>query len=152
VKKIISLKNLKKIIKKLKKLKKKIVFTNGCFDILHIGHIKLFKKAKTYGDILIVGLNSDDSVRRLKKSGRPIMPQRERSEIVSSIEYVDYLTIFNEDTPIELIKEIKPDVLIKGADYKLKEIVGSDIVPKTIRFKLIKGKSTTSLLEKIKNL
>ncbi|MFN3550478.1 MAG: D-glycero-beta-D-manno-heptose 1-phosphate adenylyltransferase [Endomicrobiia bacterium] len=147
---IVSLKKLKNIISKLKKEEKKIVFTNGCFDILHLGHITLLKKAKSYGDVLIVGLNSDNSVKKLKGEQRPILTQDERAKILDSIKYVDYVVIFDELTPYKLITELKPDILVKGGDYKLKDIVGFGIIPKIIRVKLVKGKSTTNILEKIK--
>lgn len=146
---IVTLNKLKKIIKNLKKNNKKIVFTNGCFDIIHLGHIKLLKKAKSLGDILVVGLNTDESVRKLKGPNRPINPQRDRAEILDSIKYVDYVVLFNEDTPYKLITEIKPDIVVKGADYQTKEIVGWGIVPKVVRFKIVKGKSTTNIISKI---
>lgn len=144
---IVSLNKLKKIIRKLKN--KRIVFTNGCFDIIHLGHIKLLKKAKSLGDILIVGLNTDKSIRRLKGPTRPINPQKDRAEILDSIKYVDYVVLFDEDTPYKLITEIKPHIVVKGADYKLKNIVGWGIVPKVVRFKIVKGKSTTNIISKI---
>ncbi len=149
---IVSLKKLKKILYKLKKIKKEIVFTNGCFDIIHLGHITLLKKAKSCGDVLIVGLNSDSSVKKLKGKKRPILPQYERARIIDSIRYVDYVIIFDELTPYKLITELKPDILVKGGDYKLKDIVGWGIVPKIIRVKLVKNKSTTNILEKIKKM
>lgn len=144
---IVSLNKLKKIIRKLKN--KRIVFTNGCFDIIHLGHIKLLKKAKSLGDILIVGLNTDKSIRRLKGPTRPINPQKDRAEILDSIKYVDYVVLFDEDTPYKLITEIKPHIVVKGSDYKLKNIVGWGIVPKVVRFKIVKGKSTTNIISKI---
>ena len=149
---IVSLKKLKTIVKKLKQQNKKIVFTNGCFDILHKGHITLLKKAKRYGDVLIVGLNTDSSIKRIKGKDRPINPQNARAEILDSIKYVDYVVLFDEDTPYKLITEIKPDVVIKGKDYKLKEVVGWGIVPKIVRIDLVKGFSTTELIKKIKNV
>ncbi len=149
---IVSLKKIKTIVKKLKQQNKKIVFTNGCFDILHKGHITLLKKAKRYGDVLIVGLNTDSSIKRIKGKDRPINPQNARAEILDSIKYVDYVVLFDEDTPYKLITEIKPDVVIKGKDYKLKDIVGWGIVPKIVRIDLVKGFSTTELIKKIKNV
>lgn len=149
---IVSLKKLKHIVLNLKKENKKIVFTNGCFDIIHLGHITLLKKAKSLGDVLVVGLNSDDSVKNLKGKERPIIKEKDRAEIVDSIKYVDYVVIFDELTPYKLITELKPDVLVKGGDYNVKEIVGWGIVPKIVRVKLVKGKSTTNIVEKIKNL
>ena len=145
-----TLSELKKLVPLFKKEGKKVVFTNGCFDLIHAGHIKLLERARKLGDVLIVGLNSDGSVRRLKGKGRPIVPQSDRARILDSIKYVDYVVIFKEDTPLKLIKELRPDVLVKGGDYKLKEIVGHDIVPKVVRVKLLSNRSTTSLINKIK--
>jgi len=149
---IVSLKKLKSIVEKLKKQNKKIVFTNGCFDIIHIGHITLLKKAKSLGDILVVGLNSDESVKKLKGKERPIVPQNERAKILDSIKYVDYVVVFDELTPYKVITEIKPDIIVKGKDYKLKEVVGWGIVPKIVRINLVKDRSTTGIIEKIKRL
>jgi rfaE bifunctional protein nucleotidyltransferase chain/domain len=108
--------------------KKKIVFTNGCFDILHAGHADYLNKAKSLGDILVVGINSDASVRRIKGEKRPILPQQMRAYLLDNLKPVDYVVIFEEDTPLELIKAIKPDVLVKGADWDLERIVGADFV------------------------
>lgn len=134
---------------------KSIVFTNGCFDILHIGHLRYLKKAASLGDILVVGLNSDDSVRRLKGSERPINNQYDRLEILAALDFVDYIVIFDEDTPYEVIKELEPDVLVKGGDYTPNEVVGKDIVEsRGGRLELISfvdGKSTTNIINKIKN-
>tara|TARA_B110000008_G_scaffold279993_1_gene330410 strand:+ start:15372 stop:16799 length:1428 start_codon:yes stop_codon:yes gene_type:complete len=138
------------IIAELKKNNKKIIFTNGCFDILHIGHIKYLEKAKSFGDILIVGLNSDQSVKRLKGNDRPVTLQYDRAYILASLDVVDYLVIFNEDTPLDLIKLIKPDVLVKGGDYKDKEVVGQDLVDDIQIVKFIEEKSTTKIINKIK--
>ncbi len=135
---------------------KKVVFTNGCFDILHVGHIELIESAKSLGDILVVGLNSDDSVKRLKGIGRPINSVRERVRILSALEFVDYVVIFDEDTPYELLREVRPDILIKGGDYSLNEIVGRNIVEsyggKVKVIPLLKGKSTTDIINKIMQL
>ncbi|HON05592.1 MAG TPA: D-glycero-beta-D-manno-heptose 1-phosphate adenylyltransferase [bacterium] len=151
--KIKTLKNLKKIVQQLKKQGKKIVFTNGCFDILHAGHLFCFEKAKKLGDILIVGINSDISVRKLKGKGRPIIPEKDRAYLIAGLSCVDYCIIFNEQTPARLIKEINPDVLVKGADYKKDEIVGQDIVKsrggKVITIPLAEGKSTSMIIKKI---
>ncbi|MEO0254336.1 MAG: D-glycero-beta-D-manno-heptose 1-phosphate adenylyltransferase [candidate division WOR-3 bacterium] len=150
---IVDLKTLKKILKKFKKEGKKIVFTNGCFDIIHAGHIEILKKAKKKGDILIVGLNSDRSIKKIKGNKRPIIKEKDRAKILDSIKYVDYVILFDEKTPYRLIREIKPDVLVKGADYKLKEVVGSDIVLKNkgevYLVKILKGRSTSKIIEKI---
>ncbi|HOK79862.1 MAG TPA: D-glycero-beta-D-manno-heptose 1-phosphate adenylyltransferase [bacterium] len=152
-KKIKSLKTLQKIVKNLKIQKKKIVFTNGCFDILHAGHLHLLEKAKKKGDILIVGLNSDESVRKLKGSNRPIISEKDRAYLLSGLSCVDYCVIFNEETPARVINAIKPDILVKGADYKHGEIVGEDIVRsykgKVLRVPLLKGKSTTGIIKKV---
>jgi D-beta-D-heptose 7-phosphate kinase / D-beta-D-heptose 1-phosphate adenosyltransferase len=139
------------IVCALKNKDKNIVFTNGCFDILHIGHIKYLEIAKSYGDILILGLNSDDSTQRLKGKNRPINTQDDRAYILASLEVVDYVVIFNEDTPLDLIKLIKPDVLVKGGDYKGKEVVGEDIAKELKLVQFIDGKNTTKMIERIKN-
>lgn len=130
---------------------KKIVFTNGCFDILHIGHVKYLKQAKAKGDILVVGVNSDASVKRLKGESRPINNQQDRIDILAEMEFVDYVVIFEDDTPYELIKKVKPDILVKGGDYQIEDIVGADFVHsiggcvETIPF--VEGKSTTRIIE-----
>ena len=133
---------------------KKIVFTNGCFDIIHKGHIKLLKESKSMGEILIVGLNSDSSIKKLKGEERPINNQSNRFDVLSSIAFVDYIIVFDDLTPYELIKKIKPSVLVKGSDYRIDEVVGHDIVNKyngEIKLvKLIDNVSTTKLVEKIK--
>ena len=105
-----------------------IVFTNGCFDLLHLGHIDYLSKAKDLGDVLIIGVNTDDSVRRLKGKGRPITDENSRSTIVASLQFVNAVILFDEDTPYELIRQVQPDVLVKGSDYKAEDIVGYDIV------------------------
>ena len=139
------------IISELKNNDKKIVFTNGCFDILHIGHVKYLEKAKNFGDILIVGLNSDNSTQRLKGKNRPINTQDDRAYILASLEAVDYVVIFNEDTPLDLIKFIKPDVLVKGGDYEGKEVVGQDIAKELKLVQFIDAKSTSKTIKKIRN-
>lgn len=132
---------------------KKIVFTNGCFDILHVGHKRYLQQAATLGDILVVGVNSDASVRRLKGPTRPVNNEQDRAEILSALGFIDYVVIFDEDTPYELIKKIQPDVLVKGGDYKPEEVVGRDIVEaRGGRLELIsfvEGKSTTNIIKKI---
>ena len=153
--KIIESGNIKQELSKLRGKSKKIVFTNGCFDIIHAGHITYLNEAKTLGDILIVGLNSDKSVRRLKGGDRPIVNEKDRAYVLSNLKPVDYVVMFDEDTPYELIKEIKPDVLVKGADYEGKNIAGSDIVEssggKTVLINFIEGKSTSGIIKKIKS-
>jgi D-beta-D-heptose 7-phosphate kinase/D-beta-D-heptose 1-phosphate adenosyltransferase len=142
-------KEISHIVSELKNKKKKIIFTNGCFDILHIGHIKYLEEAKSFGDILILGLNSDDSVKRLKGDNRPINIQNDRAYILASIEAVDFVVIFDEDTPFDLIKLINPDVLVKGGDYADKEVVGHDLVKELKLVKFIDGKSTSKNIERI---
>ena len=129
---------------------KRIVFTNGCFDLLHAGHVKYLEKAKKLGDILIVGLNSDESVKRLKGENRPINSFEDRAVVLAGLEMVDYVVEFSEDTPYNLIKEIKPNVLVKGADYSGKEVVGSDLVDEVKLIEFVEGKSTTNIIKKIK--
>ena len=143
-------KDIEIIVKKLKSQNKKIVFTNGCFDILHIGHVKYLQKAKSLGDVLIVGVNSNESVTRLKGPKRPINDEYDRAYLLASLEVVDYVVIFKEDTPYELIKKIKPDILVKGKDYEGKEVVGSDIAKEVQLIEFINGKSTTNIIKKIK--
>ena len=142
------------LCKKLKKQNKKIIFTNGVFDILHRGHVEYLTKAKSFGDILIVGLNSDASVRRIKGKNRPINNQIDRAIVLLALKSVDYVVLFGEDTPLVLIKQVFPDVLVKGSDYKVSEIVGADFVQqnggvvKTVL--LTKGRSTTNTLNRLK--
>ncbi len=128
----------------------KVVFTNGCFDILHAGHVKYLQEARSYGDMLIVGLNSDASVRRLKGEGRPINSQEDRAVVLAALEAVDFVVVFDEDTPYELIGRIKPDILVKGGDYEGKEVVGSDIAKETRLVRFVEGKSTTKIIQKAK--
>lgn len=152
----VSLSQLKRIVTRLKKKRKKIVFTNGCFDLLHAGHIQLLKKAKGLGDVLIVGLNSDRSTRKLKGAGRPVVPQKERALILSALRYVDYVVLFTEPTPLRLIQTLTPDVLVKGADYAKAKIVGADWVEthggKVVRVPLVRGKSSRKILKKLRGL
>ncbi|EFO9214082.1 D-glycero-beta-D-manno-heptose-7-phosphate kinase [Campylobacter lari] len=129
----------------------KVVFTNGCFDIMHYGHIKYLEKAKKLGDILVVGLNSDESVKRLKGNSRPINLEFQRACMLASMYFVDYVVIFNEDTPYELIEFLKPDILVKGADYKGKEVVGSNLVKKVELIDFEDGFSTTNIINRIAN-
>jgi len=136
-------------VKKAKAQGKKIVFTNGCFDILHAGHVSSIEFAKSKGDILVLGLNSDSSIRRLKGPSRPVNKQADRALVVAALGAVDAVCLFSQDTPLELIKIIKPDVLVKGADYKNKEVVGSQFAGKVVLFPLLKGRSTTNLINKI---
>ena len=128
---------------------KKIVFTNGCFDILHVGHVKYLQEAKSFGDILIVGLNSDASVKRLKGESRPVNTQEDRAYILAALEAVDYVVIFDDDTPQDLIKLVSPDILVKGGDYKGKEVVGTEFAKELRLVDFVDGKSTTKTIEKI---
>jgi len=133
---------------------RKVVFTNGCFDILHRGHVEYLQSAAALGDVLIIGLNDDASVRRLKAADRPIVPEDDRAFLLSSLEMVDYVTLFSEDTPLDLIKTLLPDVLVKGGDYNRNTIVGADEVEaaggKVAVIPLTPGKSTTGIVERIK--
>lgn len=144
-------KELKEILQKAKASGKRIVFTNGCFDIIHKGHVRYLREAKKLGDILVVGLNSDQSVKRIKP-GRPINNEEDRAEVLSSLEMVDYVVIFEEDTPYEIIKFLKPHILVKGGDWKVEDIVGSDLVEKTISLPYVEGISTTGIIKRIKEL
>ena len=146
--KIIEKTSVKEIVSDLKKQGRKIVFTNGCFDLLHVGHIRYLTEAKKLGDILFIGLNSDKSVSVIKP-GRPVISEKERAEVLSALEMVDYIVLFSEDTPYELIKEVQPDVLVKGADWQIKDIVGNDIVKDVRAIPLVEGKSTSEIIKKI---
>lgn len=130
---------------------KKIVFTNGCFDILHAGHVSYLQKARELGDLLIVGLNSDESLRRLKGSSRPIITQDDRAAVLAALECVDFVIIFEEDTPYELVKLIAPSILVKGADYRDKEVVGSEFAKEVKLIEFVQGRSSTSIIEKIRS-
>jgi len=133
---------------------KRVVFTNGCYDIVHAGHLSLLREAADLGDVLVVGVNSDASVRRLKGAGRPLVGESERAELLAAFECVDAVTIFNEDTPLALLERILPDVLVKGADYALHEVVGREIVERhggTVRLlPLLEGRSTSDLVKRIR--
>jgi len=140
---------IKDLANDLKTRGKKIVFTNGCFDILHVGHVKYLEEAKNFGDVLILGLNSDESVTVLKGEGRPINLQMDRAYILAALEPVDYVVIFSEDTPYDLIKLIKPHILVKGGDYEGKEVAGQDIADELKLVQFVDGKSTTRTIERI---
>jgi len=146
-----TLEEIELLSKELKKRGKKIVFTNGCFDILHVGHVKYLEEAKSYGDVLILGLNSDKSVRRLKGETRPINSEDDRAYILASLEAVDYVVKFYDDTPYELIKAVKPHILVKGGDYEGKEVIGQDIADELRLVNFVEGKSTTKTIERINN-
>jgi len=141
------------LIKDLKRKGKRIVFTNGCFDLLHIGHIRYLEEAKTLGDILVIGVNGDASVRKIKGPYRPILPVEERAEILSSLECVDYVTIFNETDPLELITSLLPNVLVKGGDWTKEQIVGWEVVERVggegVIIPFVEGTSTSNLIETI---
>ena len=152
--KLKSLPQLLPLLSKARKSGKKIVFTNGCFDLLHVGHIRYLRQAKSLGDLLVIGLNADASVRRLKGPRRPVTRQAERAEVLSALECVDHLVLFSEDTPEKLIRLVCPDFLVKGGDWKKKDIVGAGFIEsqggKVRSLPYIEGFSTTGLLKKIK--
>jgi len=151
--KIISLSSLISKVKALKRKNKRIVFTNGCFDILHFGHIKYLQDAKTKGDYLVVAVNSDASIKKIKAKNRPVIGQGDRLKTIAALESADFVVLFNEDNPLKLIKAIQPDVLIKGADWSKHKIIGADFVQsyggEVSTVKLIKGRSTSKIIEKI---
>ena len=151
--KVLELQDLVQTIWNLRELGKKIVFTNGCFDILHVGHVRYLTAARSEGDVLVVGLNSDESVRSIKPENRPIVNQNQRAEVLAGLECVDYITVFNEPDPLKVIKELKPDVLVKGADWIEKEIIGADIVKanggKVVRVPVVHEVSTSRIIQRI---
>lgn len=144
---------LKRIIVRLKRQGKRVVFTNGCFDLLHYGHVQYLEDARAKGDILVVALNSDRSLMRLKGPRRPLVKQFDRMRIIAALESVDYVTLFGAQTPRHLIEMLRPDVLIKGADWARKDIAGADLVEKyggqVSTIKLVSGRSTTNLIKRI---
>src|SRR5262245_6795994 len=152
--KIKNLTAAKTVIRKWKDEGKRIVFTNGCFDLLHLGHVDYLEKARALGDKLVLGLNTDASVSKLKGNNRPIQDQHSRAHVMASLQFIDLVVLFNEDTPLALISELLPDILVKGSDYLAENIVGADVVKskggvvKTIEF--VPGYSTTRIVEKIK--
>lgn len=148
MKKLLDRKKLKAVRSRLAAQGKKVVFTNGCFDIIHKGHVRYLRQAKKLGDVLIVALNSDRSV-SLIKPGRPVNSERDRAEVLGALQMVDYVTVFDERTPYKLIRALKPDVLVKGGDWKKEEIVGSDIAKETYSLPFVKGVSTTRIIDKI---
>ena len=155
MRKILKREEILKTIEKLKNENKTIVFTNGCFDILHVGHVRYLKESAKYGDILIVGLNSDSSVKKLKGESRPINNENDRAEILSALYFVDYIVIFDENTPENLLDEIKPDIYTKGADYTIETLPEAKTVLKNggkVEFiNLVEGKSTTNIIKKTQN-
>jgi rfaE bifunctional protein nucleotidyltransferase chain/domain len=152
--KIKDLASARALVRQWKQEGKKVVFTNGCFDILHYGHVDYLEKARALGDKLVLGLNTDDSVSRFKGPSRPVQDERSRALVLASLQFIDLVVFFNEDTPLSLISELLPDILVKGSDYLAENIVGSDVVKrnggevKTIDF--IPGYSTSRIIEKIK--
>jgi len=151
--KIQSRRALAQTVARLRRAGRCIVFANGCFDILHVGHARLLERARRLGDALVVGLNSDRSVQRLKGPTRPIVSERDRARLLAALACVDYVTIFDEPTPLALVTAIKPNILVKGADWSAKDIVGREVVERSggrvVRVKLLEGYSTTKLLERI---
>jgi len=154
--KILDRNTLKNELDPLRKKGKKIAFTNGCFDILHIGHIRYLREAKKTADILVLAINSDASVKKIKGEKRPLVPQEDRAEIMAALEFIDFVTIFDETTPLELINLLKPDVLIKGGDWAEDKVVGRDEIKKwggkLTLIPEINGKSTTSIVDKIRQV
>lgn len=154
--KIKSLPDLIQIRERLRLKKKKVVFTNGVFDILHRGHVEYLEKAKSFGDVLMVGLNSDDSVRKIKGKSRPIVNQEDRAIVLAALSSVDFICFFEEETPLKLLKQLVPDFLIKGSDYKVNQIVGKNFIEanggQVITIDLVAGQSTSHLIKKIMNL
>ena len=152
-KKIKDIKTIKSIVNRLKTRGKRVVFTNGCFDILHVGHIRYLRKARNLGDTLVVGLNTDRTVRQIKGEKRPIVPQGERAEVLAALEFVDYVVLFDEPDPFSLIEKVKPTILVKGADWPKDKIVGLEVVEKAggrvVRIPLVPGASSTGVIEKI---
>jgi len=151
--KILELKDLVEKLDILRRSGKKLVFTNGCFDILHVGHVRYLAAARSEGDILVVGLNSDHSTRAIKDQNRPIMNQDQRAEVLSGLRCVDYITIFDEPDPLKLITAIKPDVLVKGADWQEQDIIGADVVKagggRVVRVAVVPDISTSRIIERI---
>lgn len=152
--KVLNSKNLQAALNDYRQQKAKIVFTNGCFDLLHIGHIRYLEEAAKLGDLLVVGINTDASVQKLKGPTRPIQNENDRAEILASLKSVSHTVLFGEETPLKLIEQIKPDVLVKGGDWKIDQIVGSDAVlangGKVLSLQFVEGKSTTKIIEKSK--
>jgi len=154
--KIVERERLAEIVQGLKAAGKKVVFTNGCFDLLHVGHVRYLREARERGDVLVIGVNSDASVRAIKGPPRPVQPEADRAEILASLECVDYVTIFDEETPAELIAAIVPDVLVKGGDWPRDQIVGRDTVEAAggtvTTIPLVEGRSTSELLKRLDSL
>jgi len=154
--KVKTVRQLKAILARLRKRGERIVFTNGCFDLLHIGHLRYLQRARRFGDRLVVAINSDRSVKKIKGPLRPLLPQSERAELLAALSCVDYVTIFDEPDPLAVITTLRPDVLIKGSDWGRNKIIGRDVVERhggqVRRVPLIKGVSTTRIIQKILKL
>ena len=146
------LRELSSLVEELRKKGKRIVFTNGCFDIIHAGHVDYLEKAKSFGDFLIVGMNSDESVRRIKGEKRPIVPEDYRARVLEGLKAVDCVFIFDDETPLKVIETVKPDVLVKGADWPLEKIVGREFAEEVRRIPFRFDISTTKIVEKIVRL
>ena len=151
--KIVDARDLAGMLKKLRRAGKSIVFTNGCFDLLHVGHVRYLTAARSEGDLLIIGLNSDRSVTQIKGNRRPIISQSQRAEVLASLSMVDYVALFDEPDPLELVRLLKPTIIVKGADWKAGEIIGADYVKsrggRVIRVPLVEEVSTTEIIERI---
>ena len=151
--KIVKLKDLVQKVSILRASGRTIVFTNGCFDILHVGHVRYLAAVRSEGDVLVVGLNSDESTRSIKQENRPIVSQDQRAEVLAGLECVDYITVFNEPDPLKLIQALKPDVLVKGADWKEEDIIGADVVKegggKVVRVDVVPDISTSRIIQRI---
>jgi rfaE bifunctional protein nucleotidyltransferase chain/domain len=151
--KILKLKDLMVTLKDIRESGKRIVFTNGCFDILHVGHVRYLAEARAKGDVLVLGLNSDASVKSIKSGNRPIIGQDQRAEVLAGLACVDYITVFDEPDPLALIQAVKPDVLVKGADWEEKNIIGSDMVKsyggEVVRIKMVPDISTSGIIQRI---
>ena len=147
---------LRVILEEERKRGKKVVFTNGCFDLIHVGHVSLLREAKKKGDVLVVAINSDESVRKLKGNHRPIFPEEERAETLAAMEMVDYVTVFSEEDPYKVIAFFKPDILVKGGDWSLNRIIGRDVVQsyggEVLTFPEVEGHSSSRIIEKIKQI
>jgi D-beta-D-heptose 7-phosphate kinase/D-beta-D-heptose 1-phosphate adenosyltransferase len=151
--KIRPIEELSEELENCRKAGKQIVFTNGCFDLLHVGHIRYLRHARRMGDLLVVALNDDDSVRRLKGPSRPVQPEQDRAEILAGLECVDYVVLFEEDTPLTLIERLRPNVLVKGSDWPVEQIVGREVVEglggRVATIDYVKGMSTSALIDRI---
>jgi D-glycero-beta-D-manno-heptose 1-phosphate adenylyltransferase len=153
--KLKSLEEIKAIVVGARNNRKRVVFTNGCFDLLHRGHVHILREARACGDVLVVGINSDKSVKQIKGPARPVLPESDRCELLGAMEMVDFVILFNEPDPYDLIAAIQPDVLVKGGDWNSEKIIGADLVEEAggsvVVVPYIKGFSTTEIIERIRN-